>query len=530
MARKQRSRGSGTLYQRGGHGVWIARWFDHAGKRREASTRTTDKAAAARILAKRVADVALRRDGVIDARTDQYADAERRPLSDHVGDWKASLTAKGITAKQVVTLLPRVKKLLGAVKAERLSDLSASAIQNAIGALHTNGKSLQTCQHYLRAVKQFSRWLNRDGRIRDDVLAHLTSYNAAADRRHERRPLTAEELGWLLDTTEHAPAWRRMTGADRAMLYRLAAGTGFRAGEIRSLTPGSFRLDDHPPAVVLRAADSKHRREDVQPIRSDLADLLRTWLAADSGSRVDRNTAGDPVARVSVSVRAVRDSHSTPVFGTMPEKTAMMIRADLRRARARWIRATANRQERRERRRSDFLAVIDGDGRVVDFHALRATYITMLVKGGASVKESQQLARHSDPKLTLNVYTKLGVHDLSGALDKLPNLTGDGPGQQRQRATGTYDAHADTPTDSRLYPRQLERETVRADASRCGGDSAETRTGDARNPLSATAQREVVQCNARGNGNAPGRTRTCDLRFRKPMLYPAELRAQLFVL
>jgi site-specific recombinase XerD len=41
----------------------------------------------------------------------------------------------------------------------------------------------------------------------------------------------------------------------------------------------------------------------------------------------------------------------------------------------------------------------------VDFHALRHSYITMLVKSGASVKVCQELARHADPKLTMNFYT-----------------------------------------------------------------------------------------------------------------------------
>ena len=33
--------------------------------------------------------------------------------------------------------------------------------------------------------------------------------------------------------------------------------------------------------------------------------------------------------------------------------------------------------------------------------------------------------------------------------------------------------------------------------------------------------------NKNGVFTTPGRTRTCDLRFRKPMLYPTELRAQI---
>ena len=45
------------------------------------------------------------------------------------------------------------------------------------------------------------------------------------------------------------------------------------------------------------------------------------------------------------------------------------------------------------------------------------------------MKAAQELARHSDPKLTLNVYTKLSIHDLTGALSALPNL----PADRRER-------------------------------------------------------------------------------------------------
>ncbi|OQZ06003.1 MAG: hypothetical protein B6D36_07220, partial [Planctomycetes bacterium UTPLA1] len=65
------------------------------------------------------------------------------------------------------------------------------------------------------------------------------------------------------------------------------------------------------------------------------------------------------------------------------------------------------------------------------------SFITLLFKGGASVRVAQELARHSDPKLTLNVYSKLGVHDLTGALDALPSQRGKEREQQKPRATGS---------------------------------------------------------------------------------------------
>ena len=66
MAKRTRSKGTGSLFKRNGRGSWIATWYDHEGRRREHSTRTTDKAAAERILSKHVTDAALRREGVID--------------------------------------------------------------------------------------------------------------------------------------------------------------------------------------------------------------------------------------------------------------------------------------------------------------------------------------------------------------------------------------------------------------------------------------------------------------------------------
>jgi len=492
--KRQRSRGNGSLYRRAGRGNWIARWFAHDGRRREESTRTTDRATAERLLAKRIADARLRSDGVVDARTDRYADADRQSLAVHVSDWTDALTGKGVTTKQVATLRVRVNGLIASTKAERLSDMSASKIQSALGALRKGDKplSLQTVHHHLRAIKQFSRWLNADGRLRDDPLAHLSISKPASDRRYERRALDADELRWLIRSTESAAVWRGLSGVNRAMLYRVATGTGFRASELRSLTTGSVRLHNDTPGIVLRAGSSKRRTEDHQPIRADLADTLRPWL---DGRRSD-----------------------APLWpGHWNEKAATMIRGDLRRSRAQWIKAATSSVERRERNESGFLAVTDDTGRVVDFHALRVTFITALARGGASVKATQELARHSDPKLTLNAYTTLGIHDLTGALDALPSMTDDSPNAESLRATGTYDGSPEnTPARYHPKPRQLARETVQNGASGCNENR--TKTSAVQTPKHSNYPAKTA-CFKGEMKTATGRTRTDDLRFTKPLLY-----------
>src|SRR5262249_51789481 len=84
--------------------------------------------------------------------------------------------------------------------------------------------------------------------------------------------------------------------------------------------------------------------------------------------------------------------------------------------------------------------VIEGpDGPLfADFHSLRHSYIALLDKSGATLKEAMQLARHSDPKLTMAIYGRAQLHDLGQAVGRRPNLLTD-PGKQSEslRATGT---------------------------------------------------------------------------------------------
>ena len=104
-----------SVYKRNGRGPWIIAWFDHTGKRRDRSSRTTDRRAAERIAAKLEADAALRRDGVIDARTDGYAAAERVPLSQHAGVFHKHLTQKGTGTKTLKSyrVEPKKRKKIG---------------------------------------------------------------------------------------------------------------------------------------------------------------------------------------------------------------------------------------------------------------------------------------------------------------------------------------------------------------------------------------------------------------------------------
>jgi len=385
---------------------YTVQYFDHNGKRRKVYTRYADKDAAQQYANKLEKEAEDRRRGLIDDKAEQYAAHARRVLTGHLEDFEQYLRDKQNSNKHIDLLCSRLAKLIDDCEAEYIANLTEAAVMEAIGAMRAGGASLQTCNHYLRGVKQFSRWLQRQKRTPDDPLAALAGFNAATDRRYVRRELTPEEMAYLLRTVEsYTTAMHNMPGPDRAMAYRVALGTGFRAKELRSLTPASFDLDSDPPTVTVAAAYSKRRRQDVQPIRPDLAELLRPWLAAYG-----------------------RDEHP---FAKMPERTARMLRDDLDEARRRWLQEAKTDAERAELERSDFLKHIDADGRVLDFHGTRHTYISAIVAGGASVKTAQELARHSTPTLTIGRYSHTRSHDLAAALDALPSTA---PAQSPQPA------------------------------------------------------------------------------------------------
>jgi len=200
--------------------------------------------------------------------------------------------------------------------------------------------------------------------------------NARADRKVTRRALTADELRRLVEAAERgAPAYG-MDGLTRALLYRVAAETGLRANELRSLTLASFEgLEGPRPAVRLHAGSSKRRREDLIPLRVETARAIA----------------------VRVGNYATFSDRIFPV----PSKSAPMIRVDL---------IAAGIAER------------DASNRRIDFHALRVTFVTNLARAGVPMGLAQTLARHSTPVLTFSIYSQFADSEQRDAVNNLPDL------------------------------------------------------------------------------------------------------------
>ena len=359
-----------------------------------------DKTAATAMLNEIVKRVEREKAGLVDPTEEQ----RKRPLSVHIKEFESYLTNKDVTPKQKQETITKLKKMVDGRRWKMIADISASGAMDFLGQLRrSKDLSAQTYNHYLKAAKTFCRWLVRDGRTPTDPLAHLSRLNVQMDRRHDRRPLSAEEFSRLIEAARAGKRIEGISGPDRAMMYVLAAWTGFRKGEIGSLVPRSLRLDDDPPTATVEACYSKRRRQDTQILHPEVVRQLKEWLAT---KRLGPNAPLFPI--------------SGRVPGGTDRKAHKMIERDLMAARDKWIEEAKAEAEKKRRLKTDFLCYCNHDGLYADFHSMRHLFITSLERAGISPRMAQTLARHSDIRLTLGLYTHVELHDQTAAIESLP--------------------------------------------------------------------------------------------------------------
>lgn len=315
--------------------------------------------------------------------------AERMTLPEWVDAFETHLRSGDCGDRHAEELLRRLRRLLAGRAA--VADLTPEHVAAFLAGLKRDGKSAQTRKHYLRAVRQFTRWLVKRKAIPACPLGDVETPQVKRDRRHVRRAASREELSALYASVRaRRKTYRGLPAADRIWLYVIATLTGYRAGELAVLLPSDFRLDGEEPAVVLPGKYTKNGDPTAQPLDPAQVPAIRDWLA----TRPPRK----PV---------------WPGTWHSGKAAARMLRLDLEHARAAWVAAAEDASEREQREQSDFLAYRDHRGRFFDVHSLRVTYITMLARAGLPNAVVQKLARHSSWELTAQVYIDNGLSQLA---------------------------------------------------------------------------------------------------------------------
>lgn len=329
---------------------------------------------------------------------DRFSSHAKTPLLEHLTAWLLVLEAKGTAAGQRDTIERRLRKWFRAARWSKLAEISSekailSLAKLTRGGDNTGTLSVQTRNHYITHLRGFCAWLVITGRLPRNPVLDLEKVNVESDRRRLRREPSREEIAELFRYLDNAPVIRGMTGPQRALGYRVAMATGYRGGELRSLTVESFQLS--AKTVTLPASEDKRRKSDAHPLPDWLAAELAKWFAQ----------GGD-------------------TWQGFPEHFPGRVwKADLRRARGAWIETAADKKERDLRKKNTFLAykIETADGPTfLDFHSLRVFYCSELAEiPGMDVKTLMALTRHSTPHLALKVYAKKRQTNIRAATDQL---------------------------------------------------------------------------------------------------------------
>ncbi len=457
---------------------WYIEYRDANGTRKRVKG-YRDKTASRQLADQLERQTELEQVGVID----RYAEHRSRPLREHLADFRQSLLAKGNTAKYTRQTVRSIKRVLDVCKFVVWPDIQASKVQRCLSEMQNTSDAFgaRTFNSYLKAIKQFCKWMVQDRRADESPLEHLGGLNERTDRRHDRRALEPEELKRLLETTAGGPKRYGMTGHERHLLYRFSAETGLRANEVRTLTVGSFDFDKL--TVTVRAGYSKHRREDVQHLRRDMATLLQEYFRG--------------------KLPTVKAFGGT--YKQLTDKTANMLKADL---------ADAG------------IPYVDDAERFADFHCLRHTTGSLLTASGAHPKIVQSIMRHSDINLTMSRYTHIFRGQESEAVEKLPDFSLQSGNRQRA-ATGTDNVSANQEnvltgklTGNSDSCRNPESTIGTDDRRRQGGNKVDHQTGKSLQMPGLDTHRHPLSDDDRGVKKSERcRDRTYDLLIKSQLLY-----------
>lgn len=244
-------------------------------------------------------------------------------------------------------------------RVESPADVSRTLVRRYVASLSTRQLARRSIARKAAAMRRYYRWALAEGIATNDPTIGL---HVSAGPGRLPRVLDRRQLAQLLDgpTPEGEPVWRRHR--DDAVL-EILYGSGVRVSELCTLVLDQINLTER--VLVVWGKGSKERRV---PIGEPAATAIGAWLTirhevvpADAGSMVFANERGNPLTPRDVR-RIIDRRSSTP---THP-------------------------------------------------HALRHTFATHLLDGGADLRAVQELLGHSDVATTQR-YTHVSRERLRSA-------------------------------------------------------------------------------------------------------------------
>ena len=337
--------------------IWRARIkLDGEARTRDVSLHCADKQTAEQKLRDRIRDQERAAVGLL-------APAAQREtfegsLEGLVDDYVADLKALGRSAEHVRHVDARLRRLAKECHWQSLRD---ATVDSFLRWRSERKQAPKTVNEYQAVVSALFTWLRKQNRVAANPFELVSKVDTRGKESFHRRALSDDEAGRLL------------AGPHR-LVYLFALHTGLRRGEMNALRWSHLHLDAPNPFYSLPAGSSKNRKEQPRPLHPELVAELQTVKAA---------------------------GKVTPEAMVFPERVPVMkvIHQDFK---------------------ASGIPYVDERGHKVDFHALRMTFITRLQRAGVSPREAMELARHSDMRLTMKVYTDVAQLPLAASIRQLP--------------------------------------------------------------------------------------------------------------
>jgi integrase len=384
-------------------GTYFAKYRDHDGTVKVVPTGCRDESAAKQILSNLVRRTERIKSGIVSAGEVAIGQRMSDPIVGHIDSYIGTMT-KSVSHRENTERY--LRQLAADCRWARLSDLRRDDLETWLADQSREGRSARSRSAFQTAAVSFANWCVTAKRLTVNPFDRMPKANTDADPRRRRRALTEAEIGRLLQVARERPVRDALTvrrgsrrgqlvakrlteersrslealGRLRAIVYRTLVMTGLRKGELSNLTVADLHLDARVPHILLPARITKSGEEETVVLRPDLVIELKAWLSERFGS-------GTP-----------------PPDGRLidiPDDFIKVFNRDLRAA------GIPKRDER---------------GRTLDIHALRTTFATMLSNAGVAPRVAQELMRHADINLTMEVYTDPKVFDLQAAVASLPSV------------------------------------------------------------------------------------------------------------
>ena len=294
-------------------------------------------------------------------------DVANTPLSDLLAEWIEIGLAQATSAKHVKNCRNRTTRLFQECGWRFVKDIDSCDFDR--WRLQKRGEDLKpkTLNAYLEHVRTFLNWMVKRRMILFNPLDPIEKLEVAET---DRRCLSIDELSRLIAAADHY----------RALVYTAAAFSGLRRSELWGLEWPEIDLDSETPMFRLDPAKTKNRKGGYLPIHPDALAALREL----------RELCKSPKRRI---------QNERVFYRGIPKMPRFL--KDLELAK---------------------IPEFDERGRRMDFHGLRATWITFLTSSSLPPAVIVELARHADPRLTFKTYTDAFNLPVLEAVEKMPSL------------------------------------------------------------------------------------------------------------